>query len=210
MKILESVSNLGFDLTNSGQEKEAESLLRGALERHTENLGPDHPSVLRCLYYVTESLCEQERWKEVFDLSNSLYKTQSRVLGEEHPQTLDTLNNLAIATQMVGMYEEAEKAFKKTLDSQEKVLGKSSRAMFEVILTLRTGPEHPDSLSTLNNLALLFEDQGRLKDAIALEQRVVETQEKVCHEQDEYVGIHSLTHTKGSWLGPSTHLPIFL
>ncbi|MCH8133033.1 MAG: tetratricopeptide repeat protein, partial [Myxococcales bacterium] len=74
---------------------------------------------------------------------------QKRVLGEEHPSTLSTMNNLAILYEDQGRYDEAEPLYLKTLEIRKRVLGE----------------EHPSTLSSMNNLAILYWSQGRYAEA---------------------------------------------
>ena len=62
------------------------------------------------------------------------------MLGKEHPNTLTSVNNLALVLQYQGKYDEAEAMNRQALDGYEKVLGK----------------EHPDTLTSVNNLALVL------------------------------------------------------
>jgi hypothetical protein len=59
------------------------------------------------------------------------------VLGPEHPDTLQSRNNLAIGYRALGRYEEAVALDEETLKLRERVLG----------------PEHPDTLQSRGNLA---------------------------------------------------------
>ena len=59
------------------------------------------------------------------------------MLGKEHPHTLTSMSNLAIALPQQGKYDEAEKMHRQTLELREKVLGK----------------EHPHTITSMNNLA---------------------------------------------------------
>ena len=68
-----------------------------------------------------------------------------KVLGEEHPYTADSYNNLAMVYYSQGRYKEAEELYKKALLIREKVLGE----------------EHPDTATSYNNLALVYYSQGR-------------------------------------------------
>ena len=60
-----------------------------------------------------------------------------RVLGEEHPDTLTSLNNLATLLQDMGELPEARRITEQELAVCRRVLGE----------------EHPDTLTSLNNLA---------------------------------------------------------
>ena len=55
------------------------------------------------------------------------------------------MNNLAECLRSQGKYDAAEPLYRETLQLTEKVLGK----------------EHPDTLASMNNLAALFESQGK-------------------------------------------------
>ncbi len=85
------------------------------------------------------------------------------MLGPEHPDTLSSLNNLAILYKNQGKYEQAEPLYQRALATYERVLG----------------PEHPDTLNTVNNLALLYADQGKYELAEPLYQRALTTYERV-------------------------------
>ena len=68
-----------------------------------------------------------------------------KVLGEEHPSTATSYNNLAGLYRVQGEYDKAELLFEKALDIREGVLGK----------------EHFDTLISYNNLAELYELQKK-------------------------------------------------
>jgi hypothetical protein len=46
-----------------------------------------------------------------------------KMLGEDHPSTLASMNNLASVLDSLGVYEEAEAMLRQTLELKEKVLG---------------------------------------------------------------------------------------
>jgi CHAT domain-containing protein len=70
-----------------------------------------------------------------------------QALGEEHPQTLTSVNNLAFLYESQGRYGEAQPLYRRALTARERVLGEA----------------HPDTLATLLNSSALFAAQGRLK-----------------------------------------------
>ena len=81
-------------------------------------------------------------WRELLPL-------REKVLGGEHPDTLRTRNNLALAINAQGRSAEAETMWRELLPLREKVLG----------------GEHPDTLTTRNNLASAINAQGRAAEA---------------------------------------------
>ena len=75
-----------------------------------------------------------------------------RVLGSDHPDTLTTRNNLAIAYQGAGRTDEAIALHEQNLADHERVLG----------------PDHPETLITRNNLAIAYRAAGRTEEARSL------------------------------------------
>jgi CHAT domain-containing protein/tetratricopeptide (TPR) repeat protein len=84
------------------------------------------------------------------------------VLGTEHPDTLQSVNNLAALYQTQGRYAEAEPLFRRTLSVLERVFG----------------AEHPNTLQSANNLAGLCVSQGRYGEAEALYRRTLAASER--------------------------------
>ena len=78
-------------------------------------------------------------------------------LGPDHPSTLFTLNNLAVAYQAGGKTAEAIALFEKVRDA----------------IIIKLGPDHPNTLTTLNNLAGAYQVAGKTAEAIALWVRVL-------------------------------------
>ena len=89
------------------------------------------------------------RWKEAKTLLMQVMEFRKKVLGAEHPQTLTSMNNLAVLFDSQGKYEAAEPLYVETLRLSKKVLG----------------DEHPHTLASMNNLALLFDSQGKYEAA---------------------------------------------
>jgi tetratricopeptide (TPR) repeat protein len=75
-----------------------------------------------------------------------------RVLGPDHPDTLNARNSLAAAYQAAGRAADAISLFEHVLVAQERVLG----------------PKHPGTLTSQNNLAATYQDAGRFAEAILL------------------------------------------
>ena len=84
------------------------------------------------------------------------------VLGKQHPDTLKSINNLAILYWSQGRYDEAAPLYVKTLEFQKRVLGE----------------EHPDMLQTLYLLAKLYGDQGRTDEARPLVRALIEARRR--------------------------------
>ena len=75
-----------------------------------------------------------------------------RVLGETHPDTLTSRNNLAAAYRAAGRLAEAIPLYERTLADRERLLSET----------------HPNTLQSRNSLALAYKEAGRLAEAIPL------------------------------------------
>src|SRR5690606_13025540 len=69
---------------------------------------------------------------------------REKVLGPDHPDTAQSLNNLGLLLKTMGDYGGARGYYERALAIAEKVLG----------------PEHPDTAGSLNNLGLLLRGMG--------------------------------------------------
>jgi tetratricopeptide (TPR) repeat protein/transcriptional regulator with XRE-family HTH domain len=80
-----------------------------------------------------------------------------QVLGPEHPETAECLNNLAVLYDELGRYTEAEPLLQQALAIWEQ----------------RGGPKDPYMLLYLNNLAFLYFEQGKYTEAESLYRRAL-------------------------------------
>jgi hypothetical protein len=87
---------------------------------------------------------------------------EKKVLGDEHPLTLNNMANLAMTYLHQGRLAEAEKLGVQVLDIQ-----KNSKAL---------GPKYPLPLKTMIKLALLFISQSRWAEAEKLCVQVLDLQ----------------------------------
>jgi hypothetical protein len=76
-------------------------------------------------------------------------KTRREILDEESADTLSSMEMVGLARQLGGKYKETEAIIQQTLAHRDKMLG----------------PEHPDTLANMNNLAVMLDNQGRHKEA---------------------------------------------
>jgi RNA polymerase sigma factor (sigma-70 family) len=75
-----------------------------------------------------------------------------RLLGPDHPDTLNSRNSLAAAYLAADRVADAIPLFERML----------------AILQRQLGPDHPDTLTAQNNLASAYQDAGRVAEAIRL------------------------------------------
>ena len=94
-------------------------------------------------------------------------RIRQRVLGPEHPDTAQSLNNLASLYQDMGEYAKAEPLYQEALRIRQKVLG----------------PEHPETATSINNLAALYQDMGEYAKAEPLYQEALRIRQKVSGQE---------------------------
>ncbi|KAI9783322.1 MAG: hypothetical protein M1816_001420 [Peltula sp. TS41687] len=83
---------------------------------------------------------------------------QQRVLGQEHPDTLNSMGNLASTFRDQGRWKEAEELQVQVMETRNRVLGQ----------------EHPSTLNSIDNLAWIWKSQSRNTEALKSLFRCVE------------------------------------
>ena len=86
-----------------------------------------------------------------------------RLLGPDHPDTLNSRNSLATAYLAAGRVAEAIPLFEQTLAVRQRMLG----------------PDDPETLTSQNNLASAYQDAGRTAEAIRLYELNLEVRERL-------------------------------
>ena len=92
---------------------------------------------------------------------------RSRLLGDEHPDTLRSSRALAGSLRVKGQFTEAESLLRQTAEIQRRVLGE----------------EHRDTLITMNELALALWGPGRFSEAKQIHRQTLEIQRRVLGEE---------------------------
>lgn len=148
-------------------------------------------------------------------LGEALLAARRRVLGEEHPDTLNSMNNLAHTLWAQGDLAGARAMQEHVLAAHRRALGGGhtntlasinnlaltlqaqgdlprARALLEQQLTIchrELGEEHPHTLASMNNLAFMLRAQGDLRGARALH----EQEQAICRRALGEEHPHTLT-----------------
>jgi tetratricopeptide (TPR) repeat protein len=148
-------------------------------------------------------------------LQQRVLEVRTRVLGEEHPDTLRAMNNLAGTLSAQGDHPGARRLQERVLEAMTRVLGEEhpatltsmsnlahtlgeqgdhtgARRLQERVLEARIrllGEEHRDTLAAKNNLALTLYAQGDYAGAQRLQERVLEASTRLLGEEHP----HTLT-----------------
>ena len=91
-------------------------------------------------------------WTRRCTLWEETLRLRKAKLGDDHPDTLTSMNNLAGGYYAAGRLDEAIPLWEETLRLRKAKLG----------------DEHPDTLTSMNNLAAGYRSAGRLEEAIPL------------------------------------------
>ena len=136
-------------------------------------------------------LYQQGKYNEAIPLAEQALAIIKQQLGDNHPSTAISLNNLAALYRVQGRYSEAEPLYKQALAIWKQQLGDNhpstatslnnlaalyrvqgryseAEPLYKQALTIikqQLGDNHPDTASSLNNLAELYRVQGRYSEA---------------------------------------------
>jgi tetratricopeptide (TPR) repeat protein len=100
---------------------------------------------LAALDQEAQTLEGRGRYREALPLHQKALKVRLEVLGDEHPETANSYNNVAGNLQAQGKYAAAAESYGKALAIYRKVLGE----------------EHPATAFTYNNVGLNLQAQGK-------------------------------------------------
>ncbi len=147
---LYSMNGLGIVYTAKKDYDQAEYYLSYALTTSRDQLGEDNPTTLTSLYCLGwleynrgnsenvegNSAQANEDYKKADEYLTEALIGRQKVLGDDHPATLETKNGLALLYKAMGRYSEAEQLFKEVLRNR----------------ILKLGAQHPDTLNTQKEL----------------------------------------------------------
>ncbi|KAF8671475.1 Protein tyrosine kinase [Rhizoctonia solani] len=104
-----------------------------------------------------EALRKQRRWTDMAELQTKMLRSNEQTLGNEHPDTLALMHDLAITYSNGKNPRNAAQIFQPLYNTRRKLLG----------------PEHKTTLTTMHYLAATYTDLGRLNEAQALHRELL-------------------------------------
>ncbi|MEM1367718.1 MAG: tetratricopeptide repeat protein [Cyanobacteria bacterium P01_H01_bin.15] len=103
----------------------------------------------------------------LYSIAELSYQAAAKIiperLGEDHPDTATSYNNLAALYELQGRYEKAEPLFQKALALTQRLLGE----------------DHPSTATSYNNLAVLRLNQKRYQEAEELMLKAVKIKHRI-------------------------------
>ena len=203
-------------LQRTNRLREAEPLMRRALEIDQIALGRQHPNVAIRLQNLAGLLYATGRLAEAEPLMQGALSIDEAAFGTRHPAVARDLNNLATLLQETSRIEEAEPLIRRALEIDMVVFGeqhpnvairlsnlaqllKNTSRIEEAeplmwraleIDTAAFGERHPNVALDLNNLANLLQDTNRIDEAETLMRLALEIDEVAFGEQHPNVAVH--------------------
>lgn len=130
-----SLKDLGDFISTQGDGQRAGLLYRHCLDYYNDE------ETLKVANDFGVMLTSGQKYKEAEELFRKSWELKKRFPGDEHPSTLNTLNNLCDVLRMKGDYEEAARLSEECYQIRRRVLG----------------ARHPDTIDSLNDSALLLD-----------------------------------------------------
>ncbi|MCA9309743.1 MAG: tetratricopeptide repeat protein [Phycisphaerales bacterium] len=162
------VGSLGVLRTVQGRDAEAEDLTRRAIEGMTRIVGPDDRETLRAQSNLAGILLDEAvgKFDEGEVLAREVNRRTTELFGEKDPQAIATIITLGDIGLMRNDYEEARAQYGRAADLRREVLG----------------PDHPDTLSALNNLALAEHRLHHFDVAVDLYKEILDARNRILPE----------------------------
>jgi len=213
---------LSFSLTFT----EDDFMYRRKLLKHTTNLitslKPEDIDSLAVLH-IAQIYSDAVRLKETEALQVMAMEKRKRMLGDDHPDTLISMEEVAGTYWGLGRWSDAEALLLVVLGKRRLVLGddhpdtlrgmehladtyreqgrwSDAEPLYFVVMEKRKlvlGDDHPDTFETMTNLANMYRYQGRLSNAEALEVVVMEKTKRVLGDDhpDTIMSMSNLANT---------------
>jgi serine/threonine protein kinase len=170
---------VGVNATDAAASMIDRTILRPAIKAIDERF-KDDPATDASLRQALADLYQRiGRYDDAYPLQESALATRRRTLGEEHPDTLASINSMGALLQLQGRPAEAEIYHREALEKSRRTLGE----------------EHPQTLTSISNMGLLFRLQGRLAEAELYHREALEKRRRTLGED------HPDTLTSISQLG---------
>jgi tetratricopeptide (TPR) repeat protein len=181
----------------------------------------------RCLSLLSQAaayLWSRGQYRQALPLAEQALAGLRQLLGEDHPDTLQSMHDLANICQELGALQRAHELFQQTLAARRRVLGEDHPAtlasmnslaltrrdlgdlegakhLFEETLVARRrvlGENHPDTLWSMNSLAVTRHKLGDLQLARDLHEQALATRRRVIGEDhpDTLWSMNNLAETR--------------
>jgi len=161
MHTLICLNDLAIAMTYCGDSEQGKETLLRALAGHERSDTINTESGARVLANLGLALKLRQAWADALSYLKRAWAVRKEVLGADHPDTLETVSNIAELHDRLDEREEAERLYRDVLAQAERALGAT----------------HSVTLASVSGLAVLLENQGDHEAAEPLYRRVIEAKE---------------------------------
>jgi tetratricopeptide (TPR) repeat protein len=155
-----------------------------AVADHGRRLDVETTGWLWLLDRAGEYLWSRGRYWQALPLQEEALAGLRRALGDDHPDTLHSMHNLALTRRDLGDLQGARELFEQALTARRRVLG----------------DDHPATLWSMQSLALVRRALGDLQVARELNEHVLTARRRILGDDhpDTLWSMHSLAVTRGA------------
>jgi serine/threonine protein kinase/tetratricopeptide (TPR) repeat protein len=151
---LDAINNLGGVYLELGRHDEALELANKTHDARVRGQGAEHRATLTALDNVAKTLLrmgmtDSSRLEQARQTIEEVIEVRQRVLGPDHPETLESMHNLVHARGISGDLTKAKDLMERVLEAQRR--------------TLR--PDHPAIIGSLHDLYVLLMRQEEFLEA---------------------------------------------
>jgi tetratricopeptide (TPR) repeat protein/DNA-binding XRE family transcriptional regulator len=175
-----SLFNLATLCTEQGQYTEAEPLFQRALQIQERLLGSTHFKIAHALSNLAHLYIRQGHATKAVEALERALDIWKKTLGLNHPQVRSTATMYVRALRFCGRYDEAKNLEAQLLPSS---FQEEEQNLLQV-LHLRErafGSDRPEVAASLNSLAAIYLEQGRLSEAEQFCRRALDIYEQTNH-----------------------------
>ena len=178
---------LALAYQDQGKFQNAETALKKGISIKEKVLGSNHPSVGFSLNNLASLYHDIGRLEEAEELYKKSIEIQKKVYGLESLPIANLFNNLATLYRDQSLLAETRHPYKK----DKLILNKAKRIFIEAIEIQENilGKSHPRVASTLNNLALVYDDLEFYEKAKKIINRTLEIRKKTYGENHTDVAL---------------------
>ena len=153
------------------------------------------------------------RYEESLSLKKQVLEKRTEILGEDHPKTIDAMNNLAVTLSSLGRYEESLLLRKQVLEKRTEILGEyhpntigainqvawtyycmekfqEGLPYAEKLLTLigKSDTHNKSDLRRLDTIVLIFAETGKIEQALHIAEEITGESENQYYDIYDFMG----------------------
>ncbi len=199
LRTLSAMANHATALQHMGRVEEALALAQRTVDLSRRHLGEDNSHTQTALHNLGTILGSAGRYGEALPLLHDAVEGIARILGWGHPKTVVPVDSLAAAYLELGRPEDARKVLESAFERTEGIgetperlghlharwgllmqkqgrLEEAEEAFAQAYdeLSRHLGPEHPNTVQVLGNLAFTLAQRGLYAEAEPLYARMIE------------------------------------